>query len=202
VQEVEAAAAAAMSESSGGHNNGGEWTQAVDYTGAVVAAFTPELTEAMLAATGVPLSELEGAFTYDAPAPSEALEVVRACRRRPRGSGVATVPLRLGDCTYLLKGVAGVGGAGSAVFEAYPLMDADDVDAADDDANVFALKVRVRHPAFWGPPQIAHACSSWVADRKEGSISLPWASDCPIRGIAPKRMEEQPSPSDDGTLHV
>ena len=42
---------------------------AVDYTGAVVAAFTAELTAAMLAATGEPLAELEGAFTYDGPAP-------------------------------------------------------------------------------------------------------------------------------------
>ena len=52
----------------------------------------------------------------------------------------------MGISTYLLKGAAGKG-VRASVFEAYPLMDQEDLDAADDDGNVFALKVE-------SPPQV------------------------------------------------
>jgi hypothetical protein len=81
------------------------------------------------------------------------------------------VALRLGDCTYLLKGVAGVGTKGSAVFEAYPLLDAADADAADDDANVFALKVCVHETQA---PRLFNGCAASPILRACGVREWTW----------------------------
>lgn len=63
-----------------------------------------------------------------------------SCKLRPRKDpNLRAMPLKLGESTYLLKGTAGRGER-AAVFEAYPLMDQEDLDTADDDGNVFALK--------------------------------------------------------------
>ncbi|KAK3251841.1 hypothetical protein CYMTET_38834 [Cymbomonas tetramitiformis] len=107
-----------------------------------VDPFSEDAVEFMMAAPGnAPLHELEGVFSHGPePIPEEVTVVLQMVRRGGATSSSSTA-LRLGDTTYLLKGCLG-SGAYAQVYEAYPLMPDQDEDMADDDGNVFALKVQ------------------------------------------------------------
>eukprot|EP00976_Prorocentrum_cordatum_P065980 1178134-Prorocentrum_minimum.AAC.1 len=136
--------ASELSSCAGGNNDYAPVEEAMEEEGGYVEPFGRATYEAMLAGCDTPLGELEGVFLHGegGPAPQGVVDTVAACRRRQRASGVQTVPLKLGESTYLLKGAVGKGRAGAVVFEAYPLMDEEDLESADDEGNVFALKVQ------------------------------------------------------------